>query len=350
MDYTDDECMNIFTNGQSARMDATLSGDRLALANSAVSDIPQPSVSYDASVNVLFMNEDPCSGTYKPLVNLTNRGTATLTEATLSYNVNGGTPVNINWMGSLIEGDSEIVNLPDMTILSGINTFNISVTQPNANTDQRVCNNSDSRNFMGSTYETATEVHLTLNLDSYANEISWQFGPSSNPTQHVSPNYNPSNDDETLNYIFNIVANECYTFTIFDSFGDGLCCALNNGEGSYQLRTNDNTLIRSSTGDFGSEESTSISTSILSVGNYFMTNDISIYPNPTGGDLTVKLRTINDLPNGLQVYNMLGQKVMSKQVLTKEDLTIKTATLRTGMYFIRIVKDNVSITLPFIKK
>ena len=81
-----------------------------------------------------------------------------------------------------------------------------------------------------------------------------------------------------------------------------------------------------------------------------MANDISIYPNPTSGNLTVKLRTTNDLPNGLQVYNMLGQIVMSKSVFTKEDLILKTTTLETGMYFIRIVKDNASITLPFIKK
>jgi len=348
MDYSNDECMNVFTNDQSARMDATLSGDRLTLANSTVSDTPQPSVSYDASVKVLYVNENPCSGTYKPLVNLTNRGTFTMNQATLSYNINGGTPVIVNWTGSLISGNSEIVNLPDLPMLPGANIFNISVSQPNGNTDQRVCNNSDSGNIMGTSYESITAVHLELVTDNYPEETSWEFRDSSNNLLD-SDSYNPSQDNQTFNYVFNVMPNECYTFTIFDdpAAADGICCSY--GQGSYELRTNDNTPIASG-GAFGEEESVSISTNTLAVSNYFMANDISIYPNPTSGNLTVKLRTTNDLPNGLQVYNMLGQIVLSKSVFTKEDLILKTTTLETGMYFIRIVKDNASITLPFIKK
>ena len=87
MDYTDDACMNIFTNDQSARMDGVLSGSRLSLANSTVTDTALPSVSYDASIKIMDLNLDPCTASLTPAIRLANYGTVTLTSATISYDL-----------------------------------------------------------------------------------------------------------------------------------------------------------------------------------------------------------------------------------------------------------------------
>lgn len=343
MDYTDDACMNIFTNDQSARMDGVLTGFRLSLANSSVPDT-LPSVSYDGSIKIMDLNLDPCTASMTPEIILTNYGTVNLTSATISYELNNGTPEIINWTGLLLEGESVIINLPAIITPAGSNDFNVTVTQ--SNTDQRTCNDLDSETFIGASYESTTQVHLTLKTDDFAEETSWEFRDSSNSLID-GDSYNPSDSNKTFNYSFNVVPNECYTFTIFDDFSDGICCEYGNG--FYELRTDDNTLINS--GDvFGAEESTVISTTTLSVDNYFIANDISLYPNPTSTDLTIKVRTINDLPTYIQVYNMLGQNILSKRISTVEDLKIRTYNLSKGMYFIRITKDYASITLPFIKK
>jgi hypothetical protein len=346
MDYTDDACMNIFTNGQSTRMDGVLSGSRLSLTNSTVPSTALPSVSYDGSIKIMDLNLDPCTSSFTPEIKLANYGTMTLTAATISYDLNSGTPVIINWTGSLAEGASEIINLPNLNTPVGNNTFNIIVTQ--SNSDQRNCNDTDSEPFVGVSYESTTQIHFTLNTDGFAEETSWEFKNSGGTILYDgSYNNSPGNDDNTFVYDFNVVPNECYTFTIFDDFSDGICCEYGNG--SYQLRTDDNTLIRSG-GVFGASESTLISTTTLSIGNYFITNDISLFPNPTSTDLSIKVRTINDLPNRVHIFNMLGQTVMVKSISTTEDLKIQTSAFSKGMYFIRITKDNASITLPFIKK
>ncbi len=344
MDYTDDACMNIFTNGQNTRMDGVLSGTRLSLANSTVSDTALPSVSYDGSIKIMNLNLDPCIGSFTPEIKLANYGTVTLTSATIAYDLNNGTPVIINWTGSLAEGASEIINLPNMSTPTGNNDFNISVSQ--SNSDQRNCNDIDIEAFIGASYESTTQVHLTLATDDYGEETSWEFKNSSN-TILYSHNYNNPDDNKTFNYAFNVVPNECYTFTISDSADDGICCLYGNG--SYVLKTDDNTVIKSG-GVFGASESTVISTTTLSVGNYFITNDVSLFPNPTTTELTIKVRTINDLPNNFQIFNMLGQIIMTKQILNTEDLKTQTSAFSKGMYFIRITKDNASVTLPFIKK
>lgn len=347
MDYTDDSCMNVFTNDQSARMDAVLSDPRLSLSNSTVPDTPLPSVSYDGSIKIVDLNLDLCAGFYTPIVRLANYGTEVLTSATLTYDINNGTPEILNWTGSLAKGEFEIINLSSMSISLGNNNLNIMVSQ--TNTDQRTCNDTDTEAFIGATYESTTQVQLTLKTDGFASETSWEFKDSSD-TVLYSENYNPSSSNKTFNYAFDVSPNECYTFTISDSFGDGLCCAQNNGEGFYELRTNNNSVIIYSSGDFGFSESTVISTTTLSVGNYFMSNDVSLYPNPTSSDLTIKVRTINDLPNSFQIFNLLGQKVLTKKITNTEDLKIQTSHFGKGMYFINIIKDNTSITIPFIKK
>jgi hypothetical protein len=347
MDYTDDACMNIFTMDQSLRMDGVLVGSRSSLANSTVSDIGLPSVSYDASIKIMNLKLDPCANSFTPEIRLTNYGTITLTSATISYNLNNGTPIIHNWSGSLIEGASQIITLQSLSTPSGSNDFNVAVSQ--TNTDQRTCNDSDSETFIGASYDSTTQIHLTLVTDSYASETSWEFIRESDNNTIASPIYKNPDNDKTFNYAFDVVPNDCYTFIIYDSFGDGLCCAQNNGEGSFELRTDDDTLIRIG-GIFGYSESTVISTTTLSVDNYFITNDISLYPNPTSTDLTIKLRTINDLPTHVQVYNILGQNILSKRISTAEDLKINASNLSKGMYFIRITKDYASITLTFIKK
>ncbi|MGM5468975.1 M43 family zinc metalloprotease [Flavobacteriaceae bacterium LMO-SS05] len=345
MEYTDDSCMNIFTNGQSTRMDGVLSGARLSLANSTVPDTALPSVSYDSSIKIMDLNLDPCTGSFTPEVKLANYGTVTLTSATLSYNLNNGTPIHINWTGSLAEGSSEIINLPTLSTPSGNNNFNITVSQSNA--DQRSCNDTNSENFVGVSYESTLQVHLTLRTDNYASETSWEFKDSANTVLYNSPNYNNSNNNKTFNYDFVVEANECYTFTISDSEGDGICCEYGNGY--YELKTDNNTLITSG-GGFSSSESTVMSTTALGVGDFFETNKVKLYPNPTTSDMTIGLFNPHNLPDGYTIYNMLGQKVMSKMVSNPEDLTINTSIFSNGIYFIRLSKKNEARTIPFIKK
>ncbi|TVZ58489.1 putative secreted protein (Por secretion system target) [Flavobacteriaceae bacterium MAR_2010_105] len=346
MDYTDDACMNIFTNGQSARMDAVLAGLRASLANSTVPDTPLAPVNYDGSIKITSLNLDPCSGTFTPEVRLANYGTVTLTSATIAYDLNNGTPANYNWTGSLAEGQSEIVNLPTMVTPVGNNDFNVEVSQ--SNTDQRVCNDTDSDSFIGVSYDNTTQIHLTLNTDDFAEEISWEFKDSSNTVLYSQTYTNsPANDNATFNYSFDVVVDECYTFTISDSAGDGICCAY--GTGSYELRADDNSLIASG-GSYAFSETTTMSTTALSMDDYFKNNKVSIYPNPTQTDLTISLLNPKQLPNGFQVYNMLGQAIFSKSISTKEDLKINTSILSNGMYFIKISKGSRSIAIPFIKK
>ncbi|MBI3239862.1 MAG: choice-of-anchor J domain-containing protein, partial [Flavobacteriia bacterium] len=136
MDYTDDLCMNIFTNDQKQRMRAVLEGSplRRSLINSDACIPPNPS---DASITDVFNPKgDNCQGSIIPSVQLRNRGANTLTSATISYKIDNGTATTFSWTGSLAAGSSATVALPAFTVATlGTHTIKAYSTLPNGVAD-----------------------------------------------------------------------------------------------------------------------------------------------------------------------------------------------------------------------
>ena len=84
-------------------------------------------------------------------IDLTNTGTATLTSADISYNLDGGTPATYNWTGSLASGATASITIPTLTLATGgSHVFNASVTTANGATDYNIGNNPFSWRFIAS--------------------------------------------------------------------------------------------------------------------------------------------------------------------------------------------------------
>ena len=111
------------------------------------------------------------------------------------------------------------------------------------------------------------EVTMTLNFDNYPSETSWQI--TGGGTVFASGGtYGSQPQMSTLN-ITECLPEGCYTVTVFDSYGDGLCCSY--GEGSYFV-----------TDEYGNELASGASFSSSSSGNFCVTIDNG--PNPTCDD------------------------------------------------------------------
>nr|WP_321243864.1 T9SS type A sorting domain-containing protein [uncultured Psychroserpens sp.] len=201
--------------------------------------------------------------------------------------------------------------------------------------------------IVGGETTNTTQIILTLVTDDWPAETSWIFRDSAGTALYTSPEYIEGVDDFTA-FIetFDISVNECYTFEMIDSYGDGICCF--SGNGSYTLETLEGSTIVTG-GDYGGGEITYMANAVLGVDEYFSTNEISVYPNPTHDILNIKLANTNDLPDAYKVYNMLGQIVTSKTITQVDDLKIQTNTLSNGVYYIELTKENNSSTIPFIK-
>jgi endonuclease I len=90
---------------------------------------------------------------------------------------------------------------------------------------------------------------LALDTDNYGGETSWEIANSVNAIIANGSGYS-SNTSYTEEFC---LSNDNYRFTIFDSYGDGICC--NVGSGAYTLTIDSN--IVANGGQFASAETTS---------------------------------------------------------------------------------------------
>ncbi|MCO6480426.1 MAG: T9SS type A sorting domain-containing protein [Phaeodactylibacter sp.] len=96
-------------------------------------------------------------------------------------------------------------------------------------------------------------VTLTIVLDNYPEETSWEIRNAGNSVVASGGTYGAFPDGSTV--VENIcLPDGCYDFIIYDSYGDGICCAY--GAGSYTLTDDSNGSTLASGGAFGSSEST----------------------------------------------------------------------------------------------
>jgi hypothetical protein len=271
MDYTDDSCMNTFTAGQKARMDAVMTNSPRR-KNLKTSDKGNTVLLFANDAEVKFESSSaPIScGT---LVNRTtqkiiiyNRGTTNLTSVSGNYTINGGSPISFLWTGSL--APNKFAAFP-ITIISAVNgTIVVSIDKANGFTDERVTNNSVSVPFTlpsAATNYIFPNYIFKLQQDYYGSETTWNIKNTSGTILYSGGPYtNKTTLPSLITQTWTLPSNQCYTFTINDSGKDGICCGLTNGNGYYKLTSDDGSTVIASGASFTTSESKSFATNTAS--------------------------------------------------------------------------------------
>ena len=251
MDYSDDACMNVFSQGQADRMQAVFApgGARASLLTSNGCLPAVPDFDLDAAlVGVDSPSGFACSTDVSASVTLFNNGANDLTSATITYSVDGGADMTYAWTGSLAFGESETVALGTLTPGDGAHTFDAAVSAPNGGVDEDASNDAASSTF--SLDSQGIDVTMTLTLDNYPGETTWELADADGNVVWAGGPYGSGGTVVETS----CVSDGCYTLTVYDSFGDGMCCAYGNG--GYEFSQDG--LVLASGGDFGSSESTEV--------------------------------------------------------------------------------------------
>ena len=278
-----------------------------------------------------------------PTIVVRNAGSTTLTSLTINWDIDGGASTTVNWTGSLAQNQTENIVLSPVTVTSGAHVFNTTSSNPNGAADENATNDVSATNFSLTDEFNTSQVHLELLTDNFSDETTWEFRDSNNVVIGSGGPYNGGSEDNTVfTAAFNVTLGQCYTFEIFDSFGDGICCGT-NGNGSYSLTTDDTTVILSSTGEFTASELTEMNIkTTLSVNDEFLERNITLYPNPTNG--IVKVRATGLVGNlSYEVFNMLGQKLMANKL--RNDKTLSLTNLSNDIYFVKITETDTNRSL-----
>lgn len=242
MDYTAESCRNMFTDGQSVRMRATIESDRSTLLSSLGC---VPVTSNDAAITeIISPVGSACSPVLSPVVRLTNYGGNSLTSVTIEYGVDG-TANSFSWTGDLASGMSTNVELPAVTSASGSHFFIAQVSEPNGVEDEYGSNDSGSAEYVISS---GASLVLEVTLDYFGSETTWEILDGNGSMMSSGGPY--VNNNQGLVMTENICVPEgCYTLWFYDDYGDGMGFT----SGNFVLFDGEGNELVSDGGNFGQE-------------------------------------------------------------------------------------------------
>lgn len=219
------------------------------IANDTLRRVRQNLPRLDAGVtNIEGLDGILCESPAVITVFFTNFGTDVLESITIEYQVNGGVTQTVDWTGSLASGEVGSVTISVEPLMNGTNTILVETSMPNNLPDEITENDSYERSF--NVLLDGVDVSLELNLDNYPEETSWQLADEAGNVLFTGGTY-PGQLGATINANWCLDTAQCYTFTIFDSYGDGLA----EGNGSYSISDSEGNVLASIINvNFGSEE------------------------------------------------------------------------------------------------
>lgn len=184
-------------------------------------------------------------------VNLLNFGTETINSATVNFSINGIPADPVNWTGELLPGESTAVQINLSGLISGSNEVVVTSALPNGMSDEVPQNDGITRNI--NAISNAVSVFVEIRVDEYPEETTWTITDANDNVLFSGGPYADVEDNSTVIEEICLDPEGCYTFNIFDSFGDGICC--DYGNGNYQLTDAEGHILIFGDGMFGVEES-----------------------------------------------------------------------------------------------
>lgn len=147
MDYVDDVCMFMFSQGQANRMIACVNGARSSLLSSQGCVAPSSATNDGGISSVATPVGTLCATSFTPSVTIKNFGTANLTSATINYAIDNGALQTQAWTGNLASLATATVVLPSLTTTGGTHIFKCYTTMPNAIADPNNVNDTTNSAF-----------------------------------------------------------------------------------------------------------------------------------------------------------------------------------------------------------
>ncbi|MDD2985851.1 Omp28-related outer membrane protein [Flavobacterium sp.] len=282
-----------------------------------------------------------CLTSIGPKVSIQNMGQTPLTSLSIDYAINGGTNNSFVWTGNLGPLERADVQLPAVAF-TPLATNTIAISIPN---DDNVSNNTGTLNFNKAVETNKTNIKIKISLDQYGSETSWNLKNSAGAIVAQNPTYTDAGGAGTYPQadVNLTLPNDCYSFTISDAYGDGMCCSYGNG--NYQVLADGVLLPGMTGGSYGTGETKNFGVNTnLSVSN-FDVSAIKFYPNPTFGEITVSLPEMAKVT----LTDLTGKTILNT-TLEAGDSTLNLGSLSKGIYLINFAGESFSKTDKVILK
>lgn len=315
MDYTNDECMNLFTEGQKLRMQATLNTERSEVANNFACSLPFEDIAITENI-FPFENQVVCGSEISLKTSVYNFSNTNVTKFNIYYKIDDQELQTIEWSGNISPENSQEIEIGNEFLNPGIHQLTVYTDLPNGFRDLNPFNDTLNINFE---VKNGDQLNFSITSDNYGEEISWQITDEEDEIQFENNNILSNLQNNFQLCLDNDI---CYTLTIFDQENDGICCDFGNGfiEVNNQFFS----------GTYNNEIIIDLC-QVISTNNNFVF-DLNIYPNPTSGLLNFES---NETINFISLYNIHG-KLLKTFNPSAQKLNLNLDYLKQGIYLVQI--------------
>lgn len=284
---------------------------------------------------------DYCNESISPIIKIENYGADTLLNCLISYTVNDD-EYEYEWEGTLSTYQSEDVTLPEISFnLLENNSIIVELSQPNGQDDENQDNNLIENSFSSSQIINSQNLILELKTDYFGSETSWELQNSLGEIVCSGNGY----EDTTQYFIdLDLGIEDCYTFSIYDTGGDGICCG--NGFGYYRIKDTDG-LIYYVGGTFEDQDISTFQIDIASdIFSLAYDDDISIFPNPVSDFINIESLSVI---SKIYIMDTKGFLLFESKVLNIKRYNLDLSKYPSGIYFIKVESENSLVIKKVMK-
>ncbi len=283
-----------------------------------------------AGISINNVDSEDCASSITPTFTLRNFGSENLTSCDIEYTI-GGESNTINWTGDLAFFESEEVALGEIaTPTESDETLSVTVSNPNGEEDG-FPGNDVVETTITAVPSAGTELEVTIVTDNYGNETYWRVvdgdgaviaeggnswvGTTNTGEGQGSPQIGSGTYSNNTTYTEEVTVPagvDCYSFEIYDYWGDGICCQY--GSGSYEVTDVNSGQTLAEGGQFGADDAKFFSAGVLGVEETSEVTGFKMFPNPTNGTLNVEFNLLSSQRVTIDVLDVTGRLVLSKDL------------------------------------
>lgn len=299
-----------------------------------------------------FLSSTIACGDVDVVVRMQNLGTNDLTSATIEVNDGGNNLITYDWTGNLSPYEFDEVNLGTISAPASEMTITVEITSPSDNPDY-----TSLEATIAPATASSTQVTLELGLDNYPEETTWNLKNSMGTTVASGGPYS-GQAYATIEESFDLDI-DCYTFTIIDSYGDGLNSSQWGPleDGFVTITDNAGNVLLDYDGSTDFEELPAVfqTQDGLSVEDSDLVSELNIFPNPVVNELNIQLLLTESAQVSFDVYDLTGKIVHTENLgtLPAGELVkqLQMGNVSNGMYLLnmRVGESNITRKLSVNK-
>ena len=309
----------------------------------SIDDCASASVNVDPSI---LTYDGPVIGCSNVELEITiqNMGFDALTACTIKA-FEGATEIaSVDWTGNLETYQIDQVSLGTIELSDPSTDIEIQITSA----DDNALNNTVETTI---TYEddVTVVIHLEVKTDDYPTETRWELIDESTGDVIAEDGPYSNGDKNEIVYDEDITLNGigCYTFTCYDSYGDGLL-----GAAYYKIFSSDGGLITSGGENVGFEKSDALKVnSITAIEDIASLNNVSLYPNPANTAFTFEVNMNQTADVAFNVVDMYGKVIAnianSSLSAGLHSFEVSTENMANGIYFVKMTEGGNNTAVKF---